>query len=92
MDFKNFYQALSQDERIEFATDVGTTVGLLHQLAYTDKEIELGLADVMVAKSRGKLSLASLPLTARAKFQDEARTPPKRKPAKAPAPQSAEQG
>lgn len=79
MDFKTFYQALPPDERSKFAASSGTTVGLLHQLAYTDKEIELGLADVMVAKSGGKLSLASLPLTDRAKFQHEARTPKRTK-------------
>ncbi len=71
--FKAFYLSLGPAEREQFAQDVGTTAGYLHQIAYGDKSIELGLADAMVAKACGKLSLKGLKLTERARFQMRAR-------------------
>lgn len=73
MDFKTYYLSLSQDERKTFAEKVGTSLGYCHQLAYGDKQIELGLADAIVANSGKSLALEDLPLTDRAKFQNEAR-------------------
>jgi hypothetical protein len=73
MDFKTYYLSLSQQERSEFAEKVGTTMGYCHQIAYGDKQIELGLADVIVAISSGALTLHDLPLTDRAEFQSKAR-------------------
>lgn len=69
MDFKTFFTGLSVVERTEFAKKVGTTTGYCHQIIYGDKRIELGLADVFVAASSGKLNHSDLPLTPRAKFQ-----------------------
>lgn len=73
MDFKTYYLSLSKQERSNFSEKVGTTLGYCHQLAYGDKQIELGLADVIVAVSNGALELSDLPLTARAEFQSKAR-------------------
>lgn len=74
MDFKTFWKDLAADAREEFAASVGTTVGYCHQIAYGNKRIELGLADAMVARSGGGLSLDSLPLTDKAVFQHRSRT------------------
>ena len=83
MSFKTFYLSLVVNERADFAERSGTTVGLCHQLAYTDaKRVELGLADAMVAVSKGRLTLDDIPLTSRAQFQRSVRrlAPFKRRP------------
>lgn len=73
--FKTYYQPLNPAERAALAKRMGTTVGYCHQIAFGDKNIELGLADVIVAASRGALTLDNLPLTERAQFQRKARQP-----------------
>lgn len=72
--FKTYWQGLEAPEREAFAKNIGTTVGYCHQIAFGGKRVELGLADAMVAHSAGRLSLADLPLTDRAKFQHAARS------------------
>lgn len=74
MDFKTFYFGLSPDERAAYAERVTSTVGYLNQVAYGHKRIELGAADVLVAVSGGRLTLADLPLTDRALQQHQIRT------------------
>lgn len=75
MSFKTYYLSLTVVERVRFAAQVGTTVGLCHQLIYTDtKRVELGLADAMVAVSGGRLTLDDIPLTDRAQYQREVRS------------------
>jgi hypothetical protein len=74
MDFKTFYQGLAAKDRETFAEKIGTSPGYCHQIAYGMKQIELGLADAIVAHSGGKLGLADLPLTDRATFQHKARS------------------
>lgn len=69
MDFRTFYLGLDTHEREQFAKRCGTTRGYCNQVAYADKRIELGLADVFVAVSGGRLSLEGLPLTDRAHAQ-----------------------
>lgn len=73
MDFKTFYQGLDAEKRKSFADKAGTSVGYCHQIIYGAKQIELGLADAMVAASDGALTHSDLPLTDRAKFQQTAR-------------------
>lgn len=73
MDFKTYYLGLPQLERASFAETVGTTLGYCRQLAYGEKRIELGMADVMVAVSGGVLTLDGLNLTQRAVYQDRVR-------------------
>ena len=46
---------------------------MLNQVAYGHKQIELGFADVLVAKGQGSFGLDDLPLTDRAKTQREMR-------------------
>lgn len=78
MSFKTFYLSLTPAERVVFSEQAGTTTGLCHQLAYSGaKQVELGLADAMVAVSGGRLSLDDIPLTDRARFQRSVRTPTK---------------
>lgn len=69
MDFKTFFTGLPIAERESFAQQAGTSRGYCNQVAYAGKQIELGMADVFVAVSGGKLSLDELPLTERASAQ-----------------------
>lgn len=84
MEFKPFWKGLDADGKEAFAQSIGSTVGTCHQIAYGEKRIELGLADVMVAQGGGKLTLAELPLTDRAVFQNKARTVGKQRPPRTP--------
>ncbi len=72
MDFKTFYLSMPPDDREAFAASTGTSVGMLTQVAYGHKKIELGFADVLVAKGSG-YGLDNLPLTDRAKDQHRIR-------------------
>lgn len=60
------------DDRELFAAATGTSTGMLTQVAYGHKQIELGFADVLVAKGNG-YGLDALPLTDRAKDQNRIR-------------------
>lgn len=71
-DFKTFYLSMSPDDREAFAASTGTSTGMLTQIAYGHKQIELGFADVLVAKGHG-YGLDTLPLTDRAKDQHRIR-------------------
>lgn len=82
MDFKTFFFDMPVDDRDKFAAKANTSRGVLTQVAYGNKRIELGFADVLCALSRGKVGLDELPLTDNAQKQRAIRTPPKRKPAK----------
>lgn len=84
MHFKAHYLALSTTARDDLARRAGTTRGTLNQVVYAGKEIELGLADCLVALCQG-VELADLPLTERAKHQHAVRT-------EAPPAEQAEQG
>jgi hypothetical protein len=72
MKFKTHYLDLSVNERESLALQAGTTRGTLNQVVYGGKEIELGLADCLVALCPG-IGLSDLPLTARAKQQHAVR-------------------
>lgn len=72
MDFKTFFTGMDNPERVAFAKAAQTTLGYLHQVAH-GKDMSLGAADVFVAVSGGKLTLADLPLSERAKKQDKIR-------------------
>jgi hypothetical protein len=63
MDFKTFFFGLSVAERDLFAGRAHTSRGLLTQVAYKNKRIELGFADVLIALSGGQVTLDELPLT-----------------------------
>lgn len=69
MDFKTFYTTKPVNERESFAQQAGTTRGYCNQIAFADKKVELGMADVFVALSDGALTLDGVPLTDRAKAQ-----------------------
>lgn len=73
MDFKTFFFGLSVAERAAFAERALTTRGYLTQVAYGNKEIELGLADVLCQLSAGAVSLDRLPLTDKARQQRDIR-------------------
>lgn len=73
MEFKNYFLGLAPDGRAEFAQSVETSVGMLNQVAYGHKQIELGFADVLVAKGDGCFGLSDLPLTERAQKQAQLR-------------------
>jgi hypothetical protein len=73
MDFKTYFFGLSVQEREVFAGRVGSTRGTLTQVAYGNKEVDLGFADVICAQSRGEVSLDDLPLTDRARMQRKLR-------------------
>lgn len=73
MDFRTYWQTLKGAERDDFANRIGSSPAYCHQLAYGDKRLELGLADAIVAQSKGALTLDDLPLTERAAFQVKAR-------------------
>jgi len=76
MTFKIRYLGLPVNERESVAQQAGTTRGMLNQVAYAGKEIELGLADCLVALLDG-LTLDDLPLTERARKQRLVRSGPK---------------
>jgi hypothetical protein len=69
MDFKSFFFGLSVTERDSFAARANTSRGLLTQVAYGNKQVELGLGDVLVALAGGAVSLDEIPLTDNAKRQ-----------------------
>lgn len=69
MDFRTFFTSLPIAERESFAQQAGTTRGYCNQVAYAGKQVELGMADVFVALSDGKLTLDGVPLTDRAASQ-----------------------
>lgn len=72
--FKDFYLGLSADERAAFASRAGTTTGYCNKLIYGGAKVELGLADVMVAASGGRLVHDGIPMTDRAMNQMHARS------------------
>ncbi len=74
MRFRAFFREMPPLDRAEFAARAGSTVGYLDQVAYGNKQIELGLADVLVALSGGELTLDDVPLTDRAKRQRAVRS------------------
>lgn len=74
MDFKPFFFGMQPADREKFAADAGTSVGMLTQIAYGNKNVELGFADVICALSKGAVSLDDLPLTDNAKRQHVIRT------------------
>jgi hypothetical protein len=69
MDFKRFFMALAPDERSAFAVRANTSVGYLTQVAYGNKRLELGFADVLSSLSGGLVQLNELPLTENAARQ-----------------------
>jgi hypothetical protein len=69
MDFKTYFFGLPVAERDSFAQRAHTSRGLLNQVAYRNKSIELGFADVICALSEGKVPLDELPLTENAQRQ-----------------------
>lgn len=75
MDFKSFFFSLSVAERDQFAARVHSSRGTLTQVAYRNKPIELGFADVICAQSGGKVNLDGLPLTENARRQRLLREP-----------------
>jgi hypothetical protein len=66
--FKTHYLKLPVNERESLAQQAGTTRGTLNQVVYGGKQIELGLADCLVALCAG-IDLDDLPLTERAQRQ-----------------------
>lgn len=73
MSFRNYFCDMDASARGRFAERAGSTVGYLLQVAYGNKRVELGFADVLVAVADGKLTLGDLPLTDRALEQDRRR-------------------
>lgn len=71
--FKTRILAMSSSERDKLAASAGTTRGLLNQIIFGGKQIELGLADCLVALMPG-VRLETLPLTERARKQHGVRT------------------
>lgn len=69
MAFHDYFFSMSVAERDVFATSAGTSRGYLTQVAYENKRVELGFADVLVAVSGGRLGLDDLPLTENARQQ-----------------------
>lgn len=76
MSFKDFFFGLPHPERVQYAESAATSVAMLSQVAYGNKRVELGFADVLVAVSRGRLSLEQIPMTGRAVAQHAIRTAP----------------
>jgi hypothetical protein len=74
MSFRTYLLGLSPPARRAVADRVGSSVGYLLQVAYGNKQIELGLADALVAVSDGSVLLGELPLTDRARHQHQVRT------------------
>lgn len=73
MDFKVFFFDMPVEERDAFAAKAQTSRGMLTQVAYRNKRIELGLADVICALSAHRVTLDDLPLTQNAARQREIR-------------------
>ncbi len=73
--FRQHYLGLNGRAREALASTAGTTTGLLHQIVYGRKQIELGLADCLVALCDG-ITLDDLPLTDRAKHHARVRVMP----------------
>jgi hypothetical protein len=73
MDFKTFFFNKTVAERDEFAALAGTSRGLLTQVAYGNKRVELGFADVIVALSGGSVELDGIALTDNATRQRQIR-------------------
>lgn len=69
MDFKTFFFGLPVAERDAFAAKAHSSRGLLNQVAYRNKSIELGFADVICALSGEQVTLDDLPLTENAQRQ-----------------------
>lgn len=69
MDFKTYFFGLSVPERAAFAERAGTSRGYLNQVAYGNKLIELGFADVLCALSNHAVDLDAMPLTENAQRQ-----------------------
>lgn len=78
MSFRDFFLPLPPTERTAYAAKAGTSVPMLLQVAYGNKRIELGFADVLVAVApRGALRIEDMPLTDRAAQQHAIRAPNK---------------
>lgn len=77
MSFRTYFLGLDVAQRTAYADRVGSSVGYLTQVAYGNKKVELGFADVLIAVAVGQLTLGDLPLTDRALEQHERRNPPK---------------
>jgi hypothetical protein len=73
MSFKTFFLEKSVAGRETFARKAETTVGYCNQICYGGKHVELGMADVFVALSDGRLTLGDIPLTDRAVRQRQIR-------------------
>lgn len=69
MDFKTFFFAQPVAARDEFAAKAGSSRGLLTQVAYGHKRVELGFADVIVALSGRSVDLDGIALTDNARRQ-----------------------
>lgn len=76
MSFRTYFLGLDAVQRASLAESARTTVGYLTQVAYGNKQIELGLADVLVAVSGEAITLDDLPLTDRASAQRQIRSDP----------------
>jgi hypothetical protein len=91
MDFRTFFFGMPVSAREEFAAKAGTSRGLLTQVAYGNKAVELGFADVIVALSDGAVELEGIELTDNAKRQRELRGAFKRRRKQPTVPQAASQ-
>lgn len=72
MSFHAFFFGLSIEQREDLASRAGTTRGVLNQVAYRNKAIELGFADVLVALAPafgGRIAHGDLLLTDKAERQ-----------------------
>jgi hypothetical protein len=69
MSFRDFFFGLTVAERDKFAARCISTRGMLTQVAYGNKLIELGFADVLVKIGAGAFTLDHLPLTENAQRQ-----------------------
>lgn len=67
MSFKNFFLAMRVPERCAYAATCSTTYNYLKMVAYGGKTVDLGMADVLVAVAKGKISLDDIPLSDKAK-------------------------
>lgn len=79
MSFRTYFLGLPADDRASYADRAGSTVGYLMQIAYGNKLVDLGFADVLVAVSDGALSLEDIPLSERAVSQHGIRSMPERR-------------
>ncbi len=76
MEFKTFFFGLPPDAREDFAKRANTSKAYCLQVAYGNKRLELGMADVFAAVSGGAVGLTELPLTDRAAIQKATRETP----------------